>query len=308
MPKGPIGKPRHTHANTAVYNDPLQLHLLFPNHSFKMPIFCSKHAHPHTLNTAGAGWLSAVPGGLQWRGRGTERCFGLLAEPLASGQQAPAPPWPHTGGPNIRRGGGGVGEEGGGLKRAKETYKDLNWEHTFAAVCILPTINLLHAASQKLQVRGGGNIKRWKGWRTLTQWERYGNKNTHSHISSPEPGPSRFVEVGQHTCSFWANAVGLVSARSGSRYCRGSSHSDSLSNNRGMAWAGAGATTGPWPEGYRGTRRSGQRDGIEGGGDGTAQQSKRWVFEWQLISWTKAGKKCVMGADFWRITVIQVLG
>lgn len=70
--------------------------------------------------------------------------------------------------------------------------------------------------------------------------------------------------VCQHTCSFWANAVGLVSARSGSRYCRGSSHSDSLSN-RGRARAGAGASTGPWLGGYRGTGRSRQRAGRRAG-------------------------------------------
>lgn len=68
----------------------------------------------------------------------------------------------------------------------------------------------------------------------------------------------------QHTCSFWANAVGLVSARSGSRYCRESSHSDSLSN-RGMARAGAGVSTGPILGGYRGTRRSRQRAGRRAG-------------------------------------------
>lgn len=70
--------------------------------------------------------------------------------------------------------------------------------------------------------------------------------------------------VCQHTCSFWANAVGLVSARSGSRYCRESSHSDSLSN-RGMARAGAGTSTGPWLGGYRGTGRSRKRAGRRAG-------------------------------------------
>lgn len=98
----------------------------------------------------------------------------------------------------------------------------------------------------------------------------WNKKHIHSHVSSLEPEPSRFIKVGKHTCSFWANAVGFVSARSGSRYCRGSSHSDSLSNNRGMAWAGAVASTGPWLEGYRGTRRGGEEEG-----NGTAQQSKR---------------------------------
>lgn len=71
--------------------------------------------------------------------------------------------------------------------------------------------------------------------------------------------------VSQHTCSFWANAVGLVSARSGSRYCRGSSHSDSLSN-RGMARAGASASTGPWLGGFKGTRRYRQKGREEGAG------------------------------------------
>lgn len=71
--------------------------------------------------------------------------------------------------------------------------------------------------------------------------------------------------VRQHTCSFWANAVGLVSARSGSRYCRRSSHSDSLSN-RGMAGTGAGASSGPGLGGYRGTGRSRQRGREEGRG------------------------------------------
>lgn len=69
--------------------------------------------------------------------------------------------------------------------------------------------------------------------------------------------------VCQHTCSFWANAVGLVSARSGSRYCRGSSPSDSLS---GKARAGARASNGPWIGGYKGTGRSrrgaGRRAGV----------------------------------------------
>lgn len=80
--------------------------------------------------------------------------------------------------------------------------------------------------------------------------------------------------VCQHTCSFWANAVGLVSARSGSRYCRGSSHSDSLSN-RGMAMAGAGASTGPWLGGYKGTGRSRQRagGGVGEAGDSMAKQA-----------------------------------
>lgn len=70
--------------------------------------------------------------------------------------------------------------------------------------------------------------------------------------------------VCQHTCSFWAKAVGLVSARSGSRYCRRSSHSDSLSN-RGRARTGAGASTGPSLGGYRGTgsrQRVGRRAGV----------------------------------------------
>lgn len=74
--------------------------------------------------------------------------------------------------------------------------------------------------------------------------------------------------VCQHTCSFWANAVGLVSARSGSRYCRGSSHSDSLS---GKARAGAGASKGPWIGGYRGTGRSRQRAGRRAGVSGAKQ-------------------------------------
>lgn len=97
--------------------------------------------------------------------------------------------------------------------------------------------------------------------------------HTQSHIRDtngpPEARPIRIIKRGQcvvcqHTCSFWANAVGLVSARSGSRYCRGSSHSDSLSN-MGMARAGAGASTGPWLGGYRGTGRSRQRAGRRAG-------------------------------------------
>lgn len=65
------------------------------------------HTHIRThLHTAGAE-LNAVPAGLQWRGRGTERCFWLPAEPLSSGQQAPAPPGPHTWG--VGGFGGGVG-------------------------------------------------------------------------------------------------------------------------------------------------------------------------------------------------------
>jgi len=81
--------------------------------------------------------------------------------------------------------------------------------------------------------------------------------------------------VSQHTCSFWANAVGLVSARSGSRYCRGSSHSDSMSN-RGIAWTGAGDSTGPWLGGYKGTGRSRKRVGE----DGSWQHGKQALSVW----------------------------
>lgn len=94
--------------------------------------------------------------------------------------------------------------------------------------------------------------------------KKHTNIKTHIRDTNepPEAGPTGFIKQGhvvcQHTCSFWANAVGLVSARSGSRYCRGSSHSDSLSN-RGLGRAGAGASTGPWLRGYRATGRSGQR-------------------------------------------------
>lgn len=64
-------------------------------HTCFSAIIHSRCTHPHT-HTAGAGWLSAVPGGLHWRGKGTERCFWLPAEPLSSGRQAPAPPGPHA--------------------------------------------------------------------------------------------------------------------------------------------------------------------------------------------------------------------
>lgn len=64
--------------------------------------------------------------------------------------------------------------------------------------------------------------------------------------------------VCQHTWSFWANAVGLVSARSGSRYCRGSSHSDRLS---GKASSGTWASNGPCMGSHRGTSRIRQRAG-----------------------------------------------
>lgn len=84
--------------------------------------------------------------------------------------------------------------------------------------------------------------------------------NTLCHIADKWACSTVYQEessgVCQHTCSFWANAVGLVSARSGSRYCRGSSHSDSLS---GKARAGEWASKGHWIEGYRGTGRSRQR-------------------------------------------------
>ena len=51
-----------------------------------------------------------------------------------------------------------------------------------------------------------------------------------------------------------AKAVGLVSARSGSRYCRGLSFAGSLSNS-GAVWAKG--STKPWDGGYRGIRMGG---------------------------------------------------
>lgn len=105
-----------------------------------------------------------------------------------------------------------------------------------------------------LEVRGhNGNNVHTKTHTITYQGHKWATKGKTYEVHQEGP-----CLICQHTCSFWANAVGLVSARSGSRYCRGSSRSDSLSN-RGMASAGAGASTGPWLEGYRGTRRSRQR-------------------------------------------------
>lgn len=112
--------------------------------------------------------------------------------------------------------------------------------------------------SEKVNVQDGNNVK----------------TRTYAVTHQGHKWPKRIIlssVVCKHTCSFWAKAVGLVSARSGSRYCRGSSQSDSLSN-RGMARTGAGASMAPWPEDYNGTRRR------AGGGQGSAGQSKQCVF------------------------------
>lgn len=64
-------------------------------------------------------------------------------------------------------------------------------------------------------------------------------------------------------------------------YCRGSSHSDNLSN-KGMAWAGAGASMGPWLGGYKGTRRSRQRAGRRAGVSMTKQVLSGSIRSWKL--------------------------
>lgn len=148
--------------------------------------------------------------------------------------------------------------------------------------------------------------KKWKGSMEVGHGGNNIHTKTHKHISGR---PVRFIKRGsrvvcQHTCSFWANAVGLVSARSGSRYCRGSSHSDSLSN-RGMAGAGAGDSTGPWLGGYRGTGRSRQRAGRRAGsqhGKASAEclsgSIGSWVTEFKLGAWCGRLAMCYQWRGF----------
>lgn len=88
--------------------------------------------------------------------------------------------------------------------------------------------------------------------------------------------------VCEHTCSFWANAVGLVSARSGSGYCRGSPHSASLSNI-GMAKAGAGASMGPWLGGYKVHQEAEGREKEGRGQHGKASAECLSGSIWELI-------------------------
>lgn len=107
------GRLKHTHAHathTLLHNQPLK-------HLFLL----------YTDTRAPGAEVNAVPGGLQKRGRGIERWFGLPAELLSSGQQAPAPPGPHKKG--IFEGFMERSAAQGWESRGK-TYRHLSWGYT----------------------------------------------------------------------------------------------------------------------------------------------------------------------------------
>lgn len=190
--------------------------------------------------------------------------------------------------------GKGKGVAAQGWESKGKTYRELS-THTACCLCFTHHQFISHRTLKNRSYRWEKNGK-------MNMQDDTMRKHTKTHTShiwatdgllKERPikvYQERSCVVFQHTCSFWANAVGLVSARSGSRYCRGSSHSDSLSN-RGMARAGAGASVGPWLGDYKGTRRSRQRAGRRVGGQ-HGKASVECLFErqhWVLNHWIQAG-------------------
>lgn len=88
-----------------------------------------ENTHTNTSRHSNAQWHSAIPEGKQWIEKGSERCFGLPAEPQSSELQGLALPGPQGEGQESEGGWeGGKGDvegieekkdEGGGKRRCK---------------------------------------------------------------------------------------------------------------------------------------------------------------------------------------------
>lgn len=79
-----------------------------------------ENTHTNTSRHTNAQWHSAIPEGKQWIEKGSERCFGLPAEPQSSELRGLALPGPQVGGQESEGGREGGKGEGEGREEKKE--------------------------------------------------------------------------------------------------------------------------------------------------------------------------------------------